>query len=208
MGKRKGLSFDEKRSRLLSIIRGESPIGMTVWNLKELEKVGSKAGIVMQSIKEVLQSLVDDSLVNQDKVGSQNIFWSFPSEVTQRKLSKIKRLEKELANCLEAKERADVEMDVLRKVRVESEQRAAMLKELRLLKHRKAANEEALKSTRKNDPKVLEELGIKVNIAKESVNRWTDNIWQVKSFVVKKFGKTAKEMDAYLGIPVDFDYVE
>ena len=31
------------------------------------------------AIKDVLKSLVDDNLVEQDKVGNQNIFWSFPS---------------------------------------------------------------------------------------------------------------------------------
>lgn len=37
-------------------------------------------GIVSQSIKEVLQSLVDDGLVQADKIGSSNFFWSFPSQ--------------------------------------------------------------------------------------------------------------------------------
>lgn len=32
------------------------------------------------SVKEVLQSLVDDGLVDSDRIGTSNYFWSFPSK--------------------------------------------------------------------------------------------------------------------------------
>jgi hypothetical protein len=52
-----------------------------VFLLKELEKIAPKEkGIVMQSVKEVLQSLVGDDLVDSDKIGSSVYFWSFPSK--------------------------------------------------------------------------------------------------------------------------------
>jgi hypothetical protein len=52
-----------------------------VFLLKELEKIAPKEkGIVMQSVKEVLQSLVGDDLVDSDKIGSSIYFWSFPSK--------------------------------------------------------------------------------------------------------------------------------
>jgi len=36
-------------------------------------------GIVSQSVKDVLQSLLDDGLVQMDKIGASNFYWSFPS---------------------------------------------------------------------------------------------------------------------------------
>lgn len=52
--------------------------------MKELEKTLPKAkGIVSQSVKEVLQSLVDDRLVQGEKIGTSNYFWSFPSTALQ-----------------------------------------------------------------------------------------------------------------------------
>ena len=36
-----------------------------------------------QTIKDVLQSLVDDGLVDTDKVGTSNYFWAFPSKGSQ-----------------------------------------------------------------------------------------------------------------------------
>lgn len=38
--------------------------------LKELEKSGPKKGVISQSVKDVVQSLVDDDLVFKDKIGT------------------------------------------------------------------------------------------------------------------------------------------
>jgi hypothetical protein len=70
MAPKKGVSFDDKRLRLLEIFgRAE------VFTLKEIEKIGSKEkGIVEQTIKDVLQTLVDDGLVETDKIGAGESF--------------------------------------------------------------------------------------------------------------------------------------
>ena len=64
MGK-KGLSWEEKRKRMLEIYYSTKQ----VYNLKELEKIAPKKGIIVQAVKDVNQSLVDDNLVEQDKIG-------------------------------------------------------------------------------------------------------------------------------------------
>ena len=40
------------------------------FQLKELEKLGPKKGVISQSVKDVVQSLVDDDLVAKDKIGT------------------------------------------------------------------------------------------------------------------------------------------
>ena len=58
-GKRKGLSLEEKRQRILKIYYDlREPL-----NLKEIEKLGTRKGVIPQAIKDVNQSLVDDNLV-------------------------------------------------------------------------------------------------------------------------------------------------
>jgi hypothetical protein len=47
---------------------------------QDVEKLGAKRGVVLQAIKDVLQSLVDDDLVRCERIGVSNFFWSFPSE--------------------------------------------------------------------------------------------------------------------------------
>ena len=54
------------------------------FQLKELEKMLSKEkGIVLQSVKDVIQGLVDDRIINCEKIGTSNYFWSFPSTALQ-----------------------------------------------------------------------------------------------------------------------------
>lgn len=67
MSKRKGLSIEEKRQRLLQLFYERKE----VFQLKELEKIAPKEkGIVAQSVKDVVQSLVDDDLIDTDKIDS------------------------------------------------------------------------------------------------------------------------------------------
>lgn len=75
MGK-KGLSLEEKRQRILAIYYDTK----TVYNLKEIEKIGAKKGVVFQTIKDVNQSLVDDNLVETERIGAGAFFWAFPSK--------------------------------------------------------------------------------------------------------------------------------
>lgn len=39
--------------------------------------------LVQQSVKDVLQTLVDDGLVTVEKIGISNFYWSFPSSIQQ-----------------------------------------------------------------------------------------------------------------------------
>jgi predicted transcriptional regulator len=44
-----------------------------------LEKIAPKEkGITEQSVKDVVQGLVDDGLVDTDKIGTSVYFWAFP----------------------------------------------------------------------------------------------------------------------------------
>ena len=73
---RKGLSLDEKRAKLLEVYYDKKePL-----NLKEVEKFGAKKGIVLQSVKDVNQSLVDDNLVETDRIGIGCFWWALPSK--------------------------------------------------------------------------------------------------------------------------------
>ena len=88
MGK-KGLSLEEKRERILGIYYEKKDI----FNLKEIEKLGAKRGVVFQAIKEVNQSLVDDNLVQFDRIGAGAFFWAFPSEGYQKRVNLIKNID-------------------------------------------------------------------------------------------------------------------
>lgn len=51
--------------------------------LKDVESISSKEkGVVLQTVKDVLKGLVDDGLVDSDKIGTSIYFWAFPSKGT------------------------------------------------------------------------------------------------------------------------------
>ena len=80
MAKRaKGLTFDQKRQKMLSIFHASKD----VYNYDQIQKFSLKAGIAILTIKEVLQSLIADDLINGDKIGAGNFYWSFPSRTQQ-----------------------------------------------------------------------------------------------------------------------------
>lgn len=46
---------------------------------QELEKIAPKEkGIITQAVKDVVQSLVDDGLVDTEKIGTSIYYWAFP----------------------------------------------------------------------------------------------------------------------------------
>jgi len=87
MAKGKGLSFEEKRRRMLEIFKEDA----SFYHLKEIEKLGTKKGIIFQAIKEVLDSLVNDNLVECEKIGSSNFYWALPSKIYQVKKNKLEK---------------------------------------------------------------------------------------------------------------------
>ena len=54
------------------------------FQLKELEKQCQKEkGITSMSVKDILTSLVDDGMVDTEKIGTSVYFWAFPSKASQ-----------------------------------------------------------------------------------------------------------------------------
>ena len=68
--------------------------------------------------------------------------------------------------------------------------------------------EKELEKYRECDPEVLENLKKETLTAKEAANRWTDNVFSIKSWCVKKFGIEEKKIDKNFEIPEDFDYID
>jgi len=125
MAKKRGVSLEEKRTRIQGIFF-ERP---EVFTLKEIENIGSKEkGVVAQSIKDVLQGLVDDSLVETDKIGAGNFFWALPSSAGQARRTKINALKRKVDEA-----RRDLEEAKTRKKSLLSERKTSVCTALRLV---------------------------------------------------------------------------
>ncbi|KAI8351539.1 meiotic nuclear division protein 1, partial [Blakeslea trispora] len=189
----KGLSFEEKRKRIEKIFHDSGEF----YQLKDIEKIGPKKGVVSQSIKEVLMSLVDDGLVVTDKIGTSNYFWSYPSEamnVVTKEKSRQEQLRKAVKEAEEDRE--------------ETEERQQLLTELDQLNTISADLRKALEQYKQNDPQLYQKKASAANTAKEAANRWTENVWEIQSFCVNRFGMERALFDKTFGIQEDFDTIE
>lgn len=52
------------------------------------------------TVKEVLQSLVDDNMVDCERVGTSNYYWAFPSKVLHARKRKLEELQQQVIDEL------------------------------------------------------------------------------------------------------------
>lgn len=177
--------------------------------LKELEKIAPKEkGITSMSVKEVLQSLVDDNLVDTDKIGTSIYFWAYPSKPLHTRQQKLQQLTEQIHECEKKIVATTKLLKQANSGREQSGDRDAILQELMQKEKLCKEQEQELERYRECDPEVLENMQKETVMAKEGANRWTDNIFTIKSWCVRKFGLEEKMIDKNFGIPEDFDYVE
>uniref|UniRef100_A0A803NRT7 Mnd1 HTH domain-containing protein n=1 Tax=Cannabis sativa TaxID=3483 RepID=A0A803NRT7_CANSA len=123
MSKKRGLSLEEKREKILQIFYDSQDFYL----LKELEKLGPKKGVITQSVKDVLQSLVDDDLVSKDKIGTSVYFWSLPSCAGNQLRNVTRKLESDLHSSKKRFAELSEQCESLKKGREASDEREEAL---------------------------------------------------------------------------------
>ncbi|XP_067407972.1 meiotic nuclear division protein 1 homolog isoform X2 [Emydura macquarii macquarii] len=205
MSKKKGLSVEEKRTRMMEIFFETKD----VFQLKDMEKIAPKEkGITAMSVKEILQSLVDDGMVDTDRIGTSNYFWAFPSKALHARKHKLEALETQLAESSQKKERLQQSIEKSKIGRQDTAERATLIKELAALRQKKEQLKAEIDTYKECDPDVVEEIRQANTVAREAANRWTDNIFAIKSWAKRKFGFEENRIDKSFGIPEDFDYID
>ncbi|KAJ4487400.1 meiotic nuclear division protein 1 [Lentinula edodes] len=194
----RGLSADEKRIKLLEIFHETKDF----YQLKELEKLGPKLkGIVSQSVKEVLQSLVDDGLVQGDKI----VFWSFPSHqgaVIQGRVDNAKEMKiSQQTQLLEIQQSIERE----KSTRIESESRTAAIAKLQYMKKELAKLDEELTAYGACDPVKLEETRRAITLGKEAAMRWTENYSALLPHFLRHSMASIEDVRKYLEIDEEYE---
>jgi hypothetical protein len=167
--KRKPLSLDEKKEVLMGILYASGE----VFNMKELLKHGAAAGVVENTIEDIVKGLVHERLISDDKIGSGAFFWSFPSTAFLQRKARVASLEAELAAEEGARAAAEARVAALSEDAGAVAARAAKLAELEALRARRAELEVSAKVAAENDPR---EILARVKRCKEAADRWTDNL--------------------------------
>ena len=176
------MSADEKRNVILDIYHKSKE----VYTEKEILALATKAGVNANTVADMNNSLVDDGLVDKEKIGGSNYFWSFPGkkdrllqlqhEKTLAEIEVIKtRLIEAQEKLAEAKRGREEDGDNGERVR-----KLARLDELAKEKKNLEAELDKLKDL---DPQVIADLEKELKFVKEAANRWTDNIFSVRTSV-------------------------
>ncbi|XP_076044991.1 meiotic nuclear division protein 1 homolog [Oratosquilla oratoria] len=204
MSRRKGLSLEEKRQKMLELFYEKKDF----YQLKELEKLGPKEkGVISQSVKEVVTSLVDDGLVDTDKIGTCVYFWAFPSKAETTRKRKLEDVEVRLKTAKKRLTASQIKMKETQIGREDNSDRTEALNRLGELEESHCQLTEKIQKYKDSDPDVLQKIVEETEVAREAVNRWTDNIEAVKSWCRTKFFIEEDTLNKQFGIPAEFDYV-
>lgn len=155
MSKKRGVSAEEKRARLLELFYEKKEF----FQLKDLEKLAPKEkGIVVGSVKETLLHLVDNGLVDTDKIGGSVYYWAFPSKAINIRKRKIAELEQEASEAKKKLKLASAD-EAANATAEKSEEKAKLKKLLENITDLQIDRDgllNAVKKYRENDPKVVE----------------------------------------------------
>lgn len=160
-----------------------------------------------QSVKEVLQSLVDDRLVNAEKIGTSNYFWSFPSTAMQNRQNTRNTLKDELKRVQETRTKGEAQLSEAAAQREDSKDRDDLLEKYNELEEARRVAASKLEMHRANDPKLLAQKRTDATKAKQAANRWTDNIFSLQSYCSSHFAIERSQFNEQFSIPEDFDYI-
>ncbi|XP_039164611.1 meiotic nuclear division protein 1 homolog [Eucalyptus grandis] len=157
MSKKRGLSLEEKREKMLQIFYESQDFFL----LKELEKLGPGKGVITQSVKDVVQSLVDDDLVSKDKIGTSVYLWSPPScagnQVTKSQLRNVYwKLESDVQSSKRRLAELADQCNALKKGREESDEREEALSNLKKVEEKYNELKDEMAEYADNDPAAFE----------------------------------------------------
>ncbi|CAG9129634.1 unnamed protein product [Plutella xylostella] len=205
MSKKRGLSADEKKTRMLEIFHQSKDF----FQLKELEKIAPKEkGITAQSVKEVIQALVDDHLVDSEKIGTSIYFWSFPSKAKNAKKRKLLDIQGQLDDCCKKLKKTEENLASESVGRELSDDRARHLAELEQTLKKENELKKEMEKYRDSDPEYIAQLKNEIEELKSAVNRWTENIFILKSYCKNTFQVENEVIEQNFNIPQDLDYME
>ncbi|XP_071547601.1 meiotic nuclear division protein 1 homolog [Panulirus ornatus] len=204
MSRRKGLSHEEKRKKMMELFYERKDF----FQLKELEKIAPKEkGVISQAVKDVVQSLVDDSMVDTDKIGTCVYFWAFPSKAISTRKRKIDDLNGRLQEMTKKLKTSLSKLEQVKVGREECEGREQVLERLSQLESTKVQLMKEIQKYHDCDPEVLNQMKEDCKVAQAAANRWTENIYSVKSWCKNKFFIEEEVLNKQFNIPEELDYI-
>ncbi|PWA21289.1 hypothetical protein CCH79_00018430, partial [Gambusia affinis] len=145
------------------------------------------------TVKEVLQSLVDDNMVDCERIGTSNYYWAFPSKALHACKHKLDELQKQASDAKQRKVSIEKTVEKAKVGREGTKERSSLLKQLQSLREERTKLQAELEKYRECDPDVIKAM---------------NNVFAIKSWTKKKFSFDDSRINKAFGIPEDFDYMD
>jgi len=159
------------------------------------------------AVKDILQELCDCDLISFDKIGSGNFYWCFPSEaLNKRKVHECKLLQ-EIESYQNEINEIEKQIEELEPSRIDCKERTDLDAEVKEFEAKLKIIQKESEPYEKMNPDAIHLTEKQSAIALDAANRWTDNIFTVKSWCTKSFGLLPSAFDQNFGITEDFDYL-
>ena len=137
--------------------------------------------------------MVDDFIVFSDKIGAANFYWSFPSKAYSDQMTLHETKSLAVKRARETHEIIASQISMVRSAR-KLPNRSDLLSELASLQQEEMSLDTNIEAGKLNDPEEIERICRQNRKNQDAANRWTDNIWTIKSFLTKKRGMSGKEV--------------
>ena len=136
----------------------------------------------LPSVVDINAALVDDGLVDKDKIGGSNFFWSFPGKKDRQLQIEHETTLTEIESAKARVAEAQSKLADAKRGREEDDDgsRAKKLARMIELEKEKKAKTAELDSLKENDPQALADLEKELKLVTEAAHRWTDNIFTVR----------------------------
>lgn len=168
--------------------------------------------MVLQTVKDINLSLSHDSLIQSDKIGAANFFWSFPAKLYGDKIKAKENLQSQLDSIRHQILDSELKLSQSKVQRKSSGNystvfqslisvsivnvldRGNKLAALSALLDREKQVDKIINDNKLNDPEEIKRIEKQIKLNKESADRWTDNIFAIKKYLTKKKGMSGKEV--------------
>jgi len=204
MASKRGLSIDEKKKRMIEFFHEKQDF----FQLKDVEKICStEKGITINTIKDILTSLVDDGQVDSEKIGTSVYYWSFPSKAIKNRKETLANIEKETGSETTKNALMKEKLERFKATDDDDEKRQQLQEECMDLEAQKSKLLKELELYKENDPELFNGLKLSTEASKKACNRWIENIFSLKSWLKNKFRIDESVIDKQFEIPSDLDYI-
>ena len=182
MKKKKGLTLEDKRQILLKLFKGSG----SFFHYKDIEKHCTQNKISFMLVKDLVNGITADNLLESEKIGSSTFYWSLPNRVYDAKKNQLEREKKNIENAKNEIENLKQKIEENKAIRVENEERKKNLEELAELENQKKEYLKILKDFESKDPEKYEKYINATKCMGQLNDFWVDNIYTVEQWMKTK----------------------